>query len=141
MASPVIYEPVSRAQLLAISHRLHITVRDMPNKGRGVVALKNFKTGDIIETAPVFVIDAENYQKTHDMPYINHTFVWEDVDGSKTGVIAFGFCSMCNHSESPNANIVRQYEDKLISLVALEDIGIGEEITFQYKTTKFEVFD
>ena len=46
--------------------------------------------------------------------------------------LVLGFGSLYNHSDSPNAVAIRQYDDMVIEFVAIRDIEPGEEITHRY---------
>ncbi len=119
--------------------QIPLEVRHYGPKGRGICVLQDIAAGTVIERFPVLIIDAESYQKTRELPYINHTFVWGE-DG-KAGAIGFGFASLCNHSPEPNAVIQKNPTDACIELVAQKDIPAETEVTIRYHNTFFAVHE
>jgi uncharacterized protein len=102
-----------------------LKVVKLPRKGRGVIALKQFKEGDLIEECHVLLFD---------MPYGNrhlleeYAFRWSD----KQIALALGNGSLYNHSFEPNAVFVPDKRSRLLRLFAFTDIPKGSEITFDY---------
>jgi len=102
-------------------------------KGRGVFAAKQFKESETIEIAPVLVLphDDEDLVEIVDSSILkDYLFDW----GEKGGLtaIAFGSISMCNHSYSPNAQYIQDYDKQMIILESMKQIEEGEEITINY---------
>lgn len=118
---------------------INIEVRDYARKGRGICLNETIRKGTIIESLPVLVIEPETYQKVKQLPFINHTFVWDKSGVMESGAIGFGFASLCNHSPNPNAIIQKNFANSSIDLVALCDIRCDEEITIKYNNALFEV--
>ncbi|TGQ37798.1 MULTISPECIES: SET domain-containing protein-lysine N-methyltransferase [unclassified Mesorhizobium] len=114
-----------------------IYIMNIPQKGRGVFANIPFKRGDLLERAPTFGLDRATakildstallayYFGRHDMPLASE---------SLAGYVVFGFASIVNHSWNPNAKIVWDDEETgaWVSVVAIRDIKVGEEITHRY---------
>lgn len=118
-----------------------VIVRDVPGRGRGLIAAQNIGTGDVIVSAPVLVLSGVEYYLMRILPCIMHTFVWErpQAEGGETAAIAFGLVSLCNHSEeNANAKAVRVFEAERLDLVALKPIDAGTEILIQYRSVPFE---
>jgi len=105
-----------------------LTVRGSHGKGKGVFTLKRFSKDEVIEEAPVIIMpnsQKEDIEKTEIRDYY-----WEWDENSMA--LAFGYVSMCNHSYSPNAVFKKNLKDSTISLIALRDIEVDEEITTNY---------
>jgi len=105
-----------------------------PRKGRCVVAVAPIAAGERIEAAPAVVFgdaDCEAIDRTA----LGHYYFWwdGDADGIGRGAVALGITSLCNHSERPVAEVLRNYEDETLDLVALEPIAPGTEVTIHYK--------
>jgi SET domain-containing protein len=116
-------------------------IKMTPKKGRGVFALLPVTTGQVIDSSPVLVIPSIYYDIVKGFPFISHTFVWRDNRKNrshKSGAIVFGAMSFCNHANSPNAKIVKNYSDKIMYLKAIRPIAAGEEITIRYKNVWFQ---
>jgi len=110
-----------------------ISIAHCEGKGRGVLAGKKYKRGEIIEQAPVIVIPGNELQHIKDTVLNDYYFIWgQDKDKLKTGAIALGYASLYNHSYSPNATFNKKHKDLVIEFKALQDIGEGEEITINY---------
>ena len=118
-----------------------VAVREMLGKGRGVVAAQDIAAGELIVSAPVFVLAGSEYDVIRMMPCIMHTFLWErpESEGGESAAIAFGLASLCNYAEeNANADAVRVYDEECLDLVALRPIGVGEEILIRYASVPFE---
>lgn len=75
------------------------------NKGRGVFATKQYKSGAIIEECPVLVLDKKDTKIIDDTTLYNYYFSWGEKDDSSA--IALGYGSLYNHSYSPNAEYIK----------------------------------
>jgi len=92
-------------------------------EGRGAFATKNYAKGDIIEICPGIL------QKTDDAHGKIRDYLFRfDEDYS---MIGFGYCSMYNHSDTPNATWEILDEEK-IKITATKNITEGEEIFVSY---------
>ncbi len=107
------------------------TTNIKPSKigSRGVFANKNYKEGEILEVCPCIKQD-------HNMELgkiADYLFNFNDEES----LIAFGYCSMYNHSDNPNAewNIINENQMKVI---ALRNIKKGEEIFISYGDSYWE---
>jgi hypothetical protein len=100
---------------------------------RGVFANKNFYKNDIIEICPCIKINALLH---HERPFENYLFKLND----KYSIVGFGYCSMYNHSETPNAlwHIINENQ---ISIQILKDIKKDEEILVSYGNEYWETRD
>src|SRR5687767_889523 len=80
---------------------MSIAIRQIPGKGRGVVAERQFGAGDTIERPPVLVISADEAPIIRDTRLAHYYFEWGD--DCKQAAIALGYGSLYNHSYTPNA--------------------------------------
>ena len=91
--------------------------------GRGVIAQKNYKKNDIIEICPCIYDDTTNFHgKMKD-----YLFRYDD----KTALVAFGYCSMYNHSDDYNA-LWKIISNEKIQVYATKDINKDDEIFISY---------
>ena len=58
-----------------------VAVREMPGRGRGVVAMQDIEAEESIVNAPVLVLSGTEYDVIRRLPCIMHTFVWERPEG------------------------------------------------------------
>jgi hypothetical protein len=91
---------------------------------RGIFANKNYKKDDIIEICPCIKISD---MKKPDKPINDYVFKLND----QHCVIAFGYCSLYNHSDTPNATWTIVNENQM-QITVLSDIEKNEEIYMSY---------
>lgn len=97
----------------------------IPNGGRGVFANKDFKKGELIEVCPLITDHKKNFINSKIKDY---TFKSKFKKGEE--VIAFGMCSMYNHSDNFNINHNQDPENMIFK--AGRDIKKGEELYVNY---------
>ena len=96
---------------------------------RAVVATQDIKKGKIIELCPVIRMPYEEvFGPELNFPTISH-YCFGYYKGYT--VIALGFGSLYNHSETPNAKYEPKASDALC-FEAIKDIATNEEITVDY---------
>ena len=96
--------------------------------GRGVFSTTTYNKGDSIEVCPCIKVNHRDLKGI-----INkYVFTYDE----KYSLIAFGFCSIYNHKDKPNAKWVVVNEEKL-KIVAIKPIQKGEEIFISYGTDYF----
>lgn len=116
--------------LHALPHVVY-TIRQIRGKGRGVVATAAIAPGTAIVTCPVVVYDdadAGRISKTRLGDY-NFRFGARQ----QRACIVLGAISLCNHDESPNAEITCDEANQTATLVAIAAIAPGEEICIRYR--------
>ncbi len=106
-----------------------IEIRASVGKGRGVFARRDFHAGEIIEQAPVIVLDDDQYELLNHTALRDYYFDW----GEHRCAIPLGFSLIYNHADEPNAYTQRDKEQGLIYFVALRDIAAGQEIVHRYE--------
>lgn len=120
-----------------------IEVRTTRRKGRGVFALRDFKTGDVIERAPVIALtptERKHCEKTILNFYI---YPWRS---TRSAAVVLGFGEIYNHSFDPNADWKQDFRSNSMVYRAVKPIKKGEEITVNYNgepddQTPIEWFD
>ncbi len=108
-------------------------IRRIRGKGRGVVATQDVPAGAEIVTCPVIVYDwtdAGRIEKTRLGDY-NFRFG----ERGQRACIVLGIISLCNHADSPNAEVICHEADEAMTLVAVRPIAAGEEICIRYRRT------
>ncbi len=111
-----------------------VKVVNIKDKGRGVLAVKNIKAGEVVEVCPIiFLSDKEVDFLRKDSDVLR--FYYLEQYAIKRFCLMLGYGSLYNHSQNPNADI-EYSEDNLedfVSVKAIKDIKAGEEIVFDYE--------
>lgn len=105
-----------------------IRIGSAGRKGRGVFSTKHFLPGDLIERAPLIVIQPD------DVRTLTNSIVeryWYEMDDGGTA-IGLGFTSLYNHSSRANAVYEAASSDNTVYIVAYREIKPGTEITINY---------
>jgi hypothetical protein len=90
---------------------------------RGVFATKDYKKDDIIEICPTISEETSKF----DGILKDYIFKYDD----KHSLVAFGFCSMYNHSDNYNA-LWTVLSKEQMKIYASKEIKKGEEILISY---------
>lgn len=94
--------------------------------GRGVFTDSSYYSGEIVEIAPVVLLDL----KTQPFPGTIRRLVY---NWSKTHVaLALGYGSLYNHSDQPNLFFTRGKNGLSITFKTLREIKAGEQLTISY---------
>lgn len=101
------------------------TVRRVRGKGRAVHSAVFYWPGDIIEVCHVIIVgnDPDNPRAL----YNSWAYNWYG-----QCAIALGNGSLYSHSYTPNANWRCNRRARTITIFALKDIALGDEITLNY---------
>jgi uncharacterized protein len=108
-----------------------LEIRTTSSKGRGVFATKRFAEGELIESAPVIIVPANDWPYVEKTVFYHYLFAWGDFNGDITALI-LGYGSIYNHSYNPSACYIKDYSNQLIKFFALKSILPEEEITINY---------
>ncbi len=110
-----------------------ICVKQSAGKGLGVFARDYIMKDEVVEVAPARVLSVK--ERDHLIEYVpplaDYDFYWSDRPEA-AGAIAFGYAELYNHSDNPNVKLVTNEQSQTISFVAMQDIGVGEELCFDY---------
>lgn len=90
--------------------------------GRGIFASKDFTIGEIIEKAPYIEDQIDKFNG------VSRDYVFNTKDGKVA--LAFGYASLYNHSDDPNA--VWYFEDDNVVIKTRNPIKKGQEIFISY---------
>lgn len=104
---------------------IHVKKSQVGGKyGRGVFADRNFKAGEIIELCPYIEDKIDKFQGTV------RDYVFSKDSEQKIAVVAFGYASLYNHSDEPNAKW--EVTDDHVKISATKDINKDKEILVSY---------
>jgi SET domain-containing protein len=107
-----------------------LAVANFPGKGRGVVALRTFAAGELIERAPVIALPAEETPRIRETRLAHYYYEWGE--DCTQAAIALGYGSLYNHSYTPNARYEFREAEECLEFFALRAIEPGEEILVNY---------
>ena len=110
-----------------------VYVAHSPVHGNGVFANRDFAADDVIEEAPVLSMD-----RTNALALANYVFT--DPDDKSRVFLAFGYGSIYNHDDNPNARFELRSRDAL-TFEAARPIRKDEEITVDYGSTFWKYMD
>lgn len=102
-----------------------VELRSTPGKGEGVFATKSFKSGDTVMVGVIEKTLTENH--SHASQISEHDYVFHA-----------GLISKVNHSCNPDCGI-RPNSTGAHDFIAMRDIQIDEEITFDYAMRNYGV--
>ena len=105
-----------------------ITIINTVNKGRGIIARKQISKGEVIVNFFGELVPREKVQIPNAALQLD-----EDLFLESDGTIDENL----NHSCNPNCYI----DFGRLTLVALKDIPKGEELTFDYNTSEYDLID
>ena len=98
--------------------------------GRGVFANKNFNQGEVIEKAPYIEDKTENFTG------LIRDYIFNKDPVKKMSIVTFGYGSMYNHSDTPNATWKIMDDHMLIT--ATKPIQMNSEILISYGDTYWD---
>ena len=107
----------------------NVEIRKTGKKGRGVFALKNFKTGEIVENCPVINITPKERKALEKTIFAYYIYPWRS---TRSGSLVLGYGSLYNHSFNPNADWRQNFKTQSMVYRAVKPIKKGEEITVNY---------
>lgn len=108
----------------------YLFVAMTPDRGRAVFTSKVIPQGTVIEIAPMIVFSEKDRLLLNDTFLYEYYFEWGK--SGRKGALALGFGSLYNHSYSPNARYIPDFDLNVLEFVAIRDIHPGEEICVNY---------
>jgi len=100
-------------------------------KGRGVFALRDFKKGEVLETAPVIIVPATSVPDDGEAPD-GYLLDWDPETEGEEHCMPLGYIMMYNHSSTPNIALENDMEELYMTVTATRDIKKGEELCWDY---------
>ncbi len=109
--------------------RKTVAVKRTKERGRGVFALKDFKSGEIIESCPVINVTPSERKHLEKTIFDFYLYPWRS---TQSGSLALGYGSLYNHSFTPNADWKQNFKTNSMVYRAIKPIKKGEEILVNY---------
>lgn len=97
------------------------------NKGFGIFTNQDLQADLLIECSPVIVMSAKE-RTILDLTTL-HDYLFEWQDGC---CMAMGYIPVYNHAAPSNCEYIMDYERNVISVVTMETIPAGAELTINY---------
>lgn len=102
-------------------------------RGRGVFTAENIKEGEIIEVAPVIVMNKDD-RKLLDKTLL-HDYIFEWGNDKQQCCMALGYVPIYNHSYKSNCEYVMDFETQTIRIITVRFVKAGEELFINYNGT------
>ena len=121
---------------MIVSPPKKIHIKSSPVHGRGIFASEDIEKGELIETAPVAIVQ-KNYKQPHewsgpDVLFLKYNSGWGSWLEDNLACVAFGYASLYNHSETPNVEYKKDFKHTTINFFATKNIKAGEECFILY---------
>lgn len=100
------------------------------SKGRCIHTAIDLQPNDLIEICPIIKIPSGQLKHIDETQLYDYYFLWEE-EGYEA-CIALGYGSLYNHSTTPNAEVVMDYDDGTIRIEASKVIEASSEILIDY---------
>lgn len=109
--------------------------RVSPGRGRGLFALVPIRRGELIDRGCTVLISVEQCPVLDRLQPLGDLY-FAHPENPKAGLMVLGLAGLCNHADTPNADV--RWVDGgnlgwLADVIAIADIAAGEEITYRYK--------
>ena len=104
-----------------------VDIKPSKGKGRGVFAVRKFRAGEIIESAPALLVPKAEVDALA-ATFLGHYMF--TTDNKKNLVLGLGVTSMLNHDDDANAEFFITISN--ITIKAKRAISAGTEITINY---------
>jgi uncharacterized protein len=116
-----------------------ICVKPVEGKGLGVFAREAIAEGETIEVCPLMSLGKTPGHKNQD-PFFNYRFAYPREgrhNGNEDMVVAWGYGSLYNHSNTPNADWLDIENDIAFKFIAIKSIQPEEEICINYGSSGY----
>lgn len=107
---------------------MDIEIREVAGKGRGVFARRDFKRGELVESAPVIVIPDEEVDLIDKTALADYYYKW----GDSHFALVLGYGSLYNFSAAPNLLFKPDLKKKVMIYRAEKAIRKEQELTINY---------
>jgi uncharacterized protein len=95
--------------------------------GKGVFASVYIKRGEVVETAPILILDFNDFIDSKWNLLFEYYFWMDDFV-----VLCLGYGSLYNHSKDANCDYKIDKDQRIITFRAIKDIKKDDEILFNY---------
>ena len=107
-----------------------VAVKKTKGRGRGVFALSDLAKDEVIEIAPVIVMEKK------DRPLLDqtllHDYIFEWGGSKEQCCMALGYVPIYNHSYQSNCEYEMDFDKQTITVKTVREIKAGEELFINY---------
>jgi uncharacterized protein len=97
---------------------------------RGVFTIADLEEGEVIEIAPVIVMDKK--QRALLDQTLLHDYIFEWGGDRKQCCMALGYVALYNHSYQANCEYEMNFKKQLIAIKTIRPVKAGEELFINY---------
>lgn len=108
----------------------YLVILPSVNRGRGVFTMEEIPKGEIIEIAPVIVMEAAD-RKHLDQTAL-HDYIFEWPGDERQCCMALGYIPVYNHSYTANCEYEMDKDHALMTIRTVRAISKGEELFINY---------
>jgi uncharacterized protein len=119
---------MSLKQLSFLLEGIHVA--GTKKMGRGVYTRNSIPEGEIVEVAPVIVMNAQD--RIHLDKTLLHDYIFEWGEERNQCCMALGLVPIYNHSYQANCEYDMYFNKETITVKAIRDIKAGEELYINY---------
>jgi len=106
----------------------YFKIKNTPNMGRGLFAVRDIRKDIVIEKSPVLVLEKEEVEGFFIDNYAYHWYPYTD----GVTALALGFGSLFNHSINDNIEYINDYDKDQIIFKTMRPIKKGEQLFIDY---------
>lgn len=141
---------MAKNDFLKLDRKKGLYLKDTPTKGRGLFCVTAIKAGEELERTPAIILNERESDRVENTILRDYVFKTGVVSTgikksvgikklSETSCVVMGIASYCNHSESPNAEVVWEESKGSLYYVlqATKAIAKDTEICTTYGDTWF----
>ena len=107
---------------------MDIYIKEVAGKGRGVFAVRDFKRGELVETAPVITFPVKDVDLIDETALADYYYKW----GDEHFALVLGYGSLYNYSATPNLSFRTDLPNKVMLYRAKKAIRKNQELTINY---------
>lgn len=97
-------------------------------KIRSIIATRDIKKNEVIERCPVILLNIKQEEALKQTVLRKYYFEWNKLHHA----IVLGYGALINHSYTPNARYIHDYDNMYLVFKAFKNIKKNEEITVNY---------
>ncbi len=110
--------------------RSYLHTKKSNGKGKGVFTKESIPAKTVVERSPVIALSSKDSGTLDKTKLHNYIFLWGK--SLTRACLALGYCSIYNHSFTPNCDYVMDFDKETMTIKTLRGIKKGEELFINY---------